>query len=64
MAVYYQDISANLSACEEMTAKHNCDMVLLESGGGGYGVDVKCNMTEKHGTYLCDTPSMDRQPGG
>jgi urease accessory protein len=33
-AAIREDISANLQACEIMTAKHKCDMVFVESGGG------------------------------
>lgn len=33
-AAIREDISANLAACEQMTAKHNADIVLVESGGG------------------------------
>eukprot|EP00611_Tribonema_gayanum_P026355 TRINITY_DN625_c0_g1_i2.p1 TRINITY_DN625_c0_g1~~TRINITY_DN625_c0_g1_i2.p1 ORF type:complete len:262 (+),score=48.70 TRINITY_DN625_c0_g1_i2:47-787(+) len=33
-AAIREDISANLSACEIMTTRHACDIVLVESGGG------------------------------
>jgi urease accessory protein len=33
-AAIREDISANLAACEMMTARHGCDIVLVESGGG------------------------------
>jgi urease accessory protein len=33
-AAIREDISANLAAAEEMTAKHNADLILVESGGG------------------------------
>lgn len=33
-AAIREDISANLQACEELTAMHNADLVLVESGGG------------------------------
>lgn len=36
-AAIREDISANLQACEELTAKHNADLVLVESGGGQSG---------------------------
>lgn len=33
-AAIREDISANLGACETLTARHNADIVLVESGGG------------------------------
>lgn len=33
-AAIREDISANLGACETLTARHKADIVLVESGGG------------------------------
>lgn len=33
-AAIREDISANLQACEVLTARHNCELVFVESGGG------------------------------
>ena len=33
-AAIREDISANLMACETLTARHQADIILVESGGG------------------------------
>lgn len=33
-AAIREDISANLMACESLTARHQAEIVLVESGGG------------------------------
>lgn len=33
-AAIREDISANLGACETLTARHETDIILVESGGG------------------------------
>lgn len=35
-AAIREDISANLGACEALTARHQAEIVLVESGGGTY----------------------------
>lgn len=35
-AAIREDITANLIACEELTEKHACSLILLESGGGRF----------------------------
>jgi len=38
-AAIREDITSNLIACEELTAKFHCDLVLLESGGDNLAAD-------------------------
>ena len=38
-AAIREDITANLIACEDLTSKHGCDIILLESGGDNLAAD-------------------------
>lgn len=45
-AAIREDITANLLACEELTALHHCDVVLLESGGDNLAADFSRELAD------------------
>ena len=45
-AAIREDITANLLACEELTALHHCDLELLESGGDNLAADFSRELAD------------------
>mmetsp|Transcript_20036 Transcript_20036/g.29626 ORF Transcript_20036/g.29626 Transcript_20036/m.29626 type:complete len:186 (+) Transcript_20036:1-558(+) len=60
-AAIREDISANLSACEEMTAKHNCDIVFVESGGDNLAANYSRELAD-YIIYVIDVAGGDKVP--
>lgn len=60
-AAIREDITANLLACEELTAKHNCDIILLESGGDNLAADFSRELSD-YTIYVIDTSGGDKIP--
>jgi urease accessory protein len=46
-AAIREDITMNLLACEQLTARHACDLVLLESGGDNLAADFSRELTSQ-----------------
>lgn len=57
-AAIREDISANLMACENLTARHQADIVLVESGGGGLSLVFRCRFASIVQGYV------RKHPGG
>jgi len=53
-AAIREDITANLIACEELTAQHGCDIILLESGGDNLAADFSRELAD-YTIYVIDT---------
>ena len=60
-AAIREDITANLIACEELTAKFNCDLILLESGGDNLAADFSRNLAD-FTIYIIDVAGGDKVP--
>lgn len=60
-AAIREDITANLIACEELTAKHNCNLILLESGGDNLAADFSRELAD-YTIYVIDTSGGDKIP--
>ena len=60
-AAIREDITANLIACEELTAQHNCDLILLESGGDNLAADFSRELAD-FTIYVIDTSGGDKIP--
>eukprot|EP01038_Epipyxis_sp_PR26KG_P011845 gene11845-15851_t len=60
-AAIREDITANLLACEELTSMHNCDMILLESGGDNLAADFSRELAD-FTIYVIDTAGGDKIP--
>lgn len=60
-AAIREDITANLLACEELTAKHHCSIVLLESGGDNLAADFSRELAD-FTIYVIDTCGGDKIP--
>eukprot|EP01035_Chromulina_nebulosa_P019058 gene19058-24880_t len=60
-AAIREDITANLIACEELTNKHNCDIILLESGGDNLAADFSRELAD-YTIYVVDTAGGDKIP--
>ena len=60
-AAIREDITANLLACEELTAKHKCDLLLLESGGDNLAADFSRNLAD-YTIYIIDVAGGDKLP--
>jgi len=50
-AAIREDITSNLLACEELTAKFYCDLILLESGGDNLAADFSRELAGRS-TYI------------
>ena len=48
-------------ACEELTAKHNCEMILLESGGDNLAADFSRELAD-YTVYVIDVAGGDKIP--
>lgn len=60
-AAIREDITANLIACEELTAKHHCELILLESGGDNLAADFSRELAD-YTIYVIDTAGGDKIP--
>lgn len=60
-AAIREDITANLIACEELTAKFDCDLILLESGGDNLAADFSRNLAD-FTIYIIDVAGGDKVP--
>ena len=60
-AAIREDITANLMACEDLTALHKCDMILLESGGDNLAADFSRELPD-YTIYVIDTAGGDKIP--
>jgi urease accessory protein len=60
-AAIREDITANLLACEDLTAKHHCELILLESGGDNLAADFSRELAD-FTIYVIDTAGGDKVP--
>lgn len=60
-AAIREDITANLIACEELTSIHNCELILLESGGDNLAADFSRELAD-FTIYVIDTCGGDKIP--
>jgi urease accessory protein len=60
-AAIREDITANLLACEELTRRHSCDLVLLESGGDNLAADFSRELAD-YTIYVIDVSGGDKVP--
>ena len=60
-AAIREDITANIIACEELTRKHKCSIVLLESGGDNLAADFSRNLAD-YSIYVIDVAGGDKIP--
>jgi len=60
-AAIREDITANLLACEELTAKFHCELILLESGGDNLAADFSRELAD-YTIYVIDTAGGDKIP--
>lgn len=60
-AAIREDISANLAACEELTALHQCDFILLESGGDNLAANFSRELADLT-IYVIDVAGGDKVP--
>ena len=60
-AAIREDITANLLACEDLTEKHGCDIILLESGGDNLAADFSRELAD-FTVYVIDTAGGDKVP--
>lgn len=51
----------NLLACQELTERHHCDIVLLESGGDNLAADFSRELAD-YTVYVIDTAGGDKVP--
>jgi urease accessory protein len=60
-AAIREDISANLQACEELTAVHGTDIILLESGGDNLAANFSRELADFI-IYVIDVAGGDKVP--
>lgn len=60
-AAIREDITMNLLACEELTRRHSCDLILLESGGDNLAADFSRELAD-YTIYVIDTAGGDKVP--
>lgn len=60
-AAIREDITANMLACEELTMKHGCNLILLESGGDNLAADFSRELAD-FTIYVIDTAGGDKVP--
>ena len=48
-------------ACEDLTAKHNCEIILLESGGDNLAADFSRELAD-YTIYVIDVAGGDKIP--
>ena len=60
-AAIREDITMNLLACEELTRRHGCDLLLLESGGDNLAADFSRELAD-YTVYVIDTAGGDKVP--
>ena len=56
-----EDITANMLACEELTARHGCTLLLLESGGDNLAADFSRELAD-FTIYVIDVAGGDKIP--
>lgn len=60
-AAIREDITANLLACESLTAQHGCNLLLLESGGDNLAADFSRELADLT-LYVIDVSGGDKIP--
>lgn len=60
-AAIREDITANILACEDLTALHQCNLILLESGGDNLAADFSRELAD-FTIYVIDTCGGDKIP--
>lgn len=60
-AAIREDITANLVSCEELTQKHACDIILIESGGDNLAADFSRELAD-FTVYVIDVAGGDKVP--
>ncbi len=60
-AAIREDITANLLACEELTKKFGCDLIILESGGDNLAADFSRELAD-YTIYVIDVAGGDKVP--
>eukprot|EP00752_Nemacystus_decipiens_P002818 g2629.t1 len=60
-AAIREDISANLGACETLTARHKADIVLVESGGDNLAANYSRELAD-YIIYVIDVAGGDKVP--
>jgi hypothetical protein len=60
-AAIREDISANLAACESLTARHATDFLLLESGGDNLAANFSRELADLT-IYVIDVAGGDKVP--
>lgn len=60
-AAIREDITANLLACEDLTKKFECDLIVLESGGDNLAADFSRELAD-YTIYVIDVAGGDKVP--
>ena len=60
-AAIREDITANLLACEDLTRKFGCDLIVLESGGDNLAADFSRELAD-YTIYVIDVAGGDKVP--
>ena len=60
-AAIREDISANLGACEDLTAQFGCDLILVESGGDNLAANYSRELAD-YIIYVIDVSGGDKIP--
>lgn len=60
-AAIREDITANLLACEDLTKKFGCDLIVLESGGDNLAADFSRELAD-YTIYVIDVAGGDKVP--
>lgn len=60
-AAIREDVTANLLACEDLTAKHSCELIILESGGDNLAADFSRELAD-YTIYVIDVAGGDKVP--
>ncbi|CAM9359951.1 unnamed protein product [Laminaria digitata] len=60
-AAIREDISANLMACETLTARHQADIILIESGGDNLAANYSRELAD-YIIYVIDVAGGDKVP--
>lgn len=60
-AAIREDITANLLACEDLTRKFGCELIVLESGGDNLAADFSRELAE-YTIYVIDVAGGDKVP--
>ena len=60
-AAIREDITANLLACEDLTRKFGCELIVLESGGDNLAADFSRELAD-YTIYVIDVAGGDKVP--